>query len=423
MKFDIRDFGAYQSDRTVTKEIQAAIDACHAAGGGEVIIPAGIFRVGMIWLRSNVTLHLERGAVLEGSERCEDYENYPADLSGYEHPYTPGRICGSIDPYSNWNRAIIKAIGAENIAIIGEEFSYIDGSDCYDGEGEENYRGPHPINLTACKSITLRGYTVRRGGNWGHAIFDSENIKISGVSVFGGHDGIDIFRCVNVEIRDCVIHSGDDCIAGYGSKGVLVERCEFSTACSVFRFGGTDVLARECHQIAGPARYSHRFNLTEEEKSRRVATSDACRRNAHNAFLYYCDQRFPVLDTPGNIVIEDSVFESSDSVFRMDFGNHIWCCHTPLKSITFRRCKHTNLIIPTLINGSTELPFVMRLEDVELSAHADFAGEAVIEAKEFSELWLDGVRFHGFTAPRIITSGKGKIYAENTDGFVVAMAK
>ena len=44
-------------------------------------------------------------------------------------------------PGSRWNNALIKAVNAENVAIIGEEKSFLDGSDCFDELGEENYRG------------------------------------------------------------------------------------------------------------------------------------------------------------------------------------------------------------------------------------------------------------------------------------------
>jgi len=43
--FDIREFGAVGADAGIdTAAIQAAVDACHAAGGGTVAIPPGRFR-------------------------------------------------------------------------------------------------------------------------------------------------------------------------------------------------------------------------------------------------------------------------------------------------------------------------------------------------------------------------------------------
>ena len=73
--YNILDFGA-AGDATTNDAaaIQRAIDACTRAGGGTVLVPAGkTFRTGTIELKSNVELHVERGAVLAGSGEWADY--------------------------------------------------------------------------------------------------------------------------------------------------------------------------------------------------------------------------------------------------------------------------------------------------------------------------------------------------------------
>ncbi len=72
---DIRSHGAVGDARTNdAPAIQRAIDACHETGGGTVLVPAGrVFRAGSIELRSNVELHIERGAVLAASPDLADY--------------------------------------------------------------------------------------------------------------------------------------------------------------------------------------------------------------------------------------------------------------------------------------------------------------------------------------------------------------
>ena len=75
--FNIVNFGAIPDGKTInTAQIQAAIDACHAAGGGQVVVPAGVFKTGTLWLRSNVELYLCAGAYLEGSRDPEDYTGW-----------------------------------------------------------------------------------------------------------------------------------------------------------------------------------------------------------------------------------------------------------------------------------------------------------------------------------------------------------
>lgn len=155
---NIIDYGAVSSvEINQSKAIQAAIDACWKDGGGEVIVPEGQYLTGDIRLRSNITLHLQRNAQLIGSRDPMDYFNHLKDTceplsadritnAPYVHLST---IHGETEyednkkeyrfkriPASRWNNALIRAIDAKNIAIIGEEGSLISGSNCFDAEGE-----------------------------------------------------------------------------------------------------------------------------------------------------------------------------------------------------------------------------------------------------------------------------------------------
>ena len=66
---NIRDYGAVGDGiRLDTKAIQTAIDA-----GGMVYLPAGTYRTGTLYLKSNGGLHLAPGAVLVASHHRQDY--------------------------------------------------------------------------------------------------------------------------------------------------------------------------------------------------------------------------------------------------------------------------------------------------------------------------------------------------------------
>ena len=66
---NILDYGAVGDGVTLdTAAIQQAIDA-----GGMVCIPAGTWRIGTLYLKSNGGLHLEHGAVLIASHDLDDY--------------------------------------------------------------------------------------------------------------------------------------------------------------------------------------------------------------------------------------------------------------------------------------------------------------------------------------------------------------
>ena len=135
--FNVVDFGARVTDCLVTTNIQAAIDACHRTGGGEVVVPEGVFRTGGLELKSGVTLRLLDGATLEGSADCADYA-YAGETRA-------------------WYRGLLRADSAHDIAVVGGRYSVIDGRNCFDPNGEESYRGPHAIRFTGCTNVTLKG--------------------------------------------------------------------------------------------------------------------------------------------------------------------------------------------------------------------------------------------------------------------------
>jgi unsaturated rhamnogalacturonyl hydrolase len=104
--FPITDFGAAPGGEVdCTRALRAAIGACHAAGGGHVQVPAGVWRTGAICLLSGVDLHLDAGATLRFSAAPADY--LPVVFTRWE-----GTECMN---YS----ALIYAFEQEDIAVTG----------------------------------------------------------------------------------------------------------------------------------------------------------------------------------------------------------------------------------------------------------------------------------------------------------------
>lgn len=117
--YNIKDYGAVCSDRLQTEAIQSALDACFLAGGGRVIVPAGIYLTGGLRLRSNTVMYLESGAQLRGSTNPEDYMAFLEDTLEPLSPFPEEQR--SVYPYSRWNNALIRVIDAEKVAIVGEK--------------------------------------------------------------------------------------------------------------------------------------------------------------------------------------------------------------------------------------------------------------------------------------------------------------
>jgi polygalacturonase len=73
--FDIAAFGAKGDGKTQNRAaINKAIEAAAEAGGGTVDFPAGTWVTGSLRLRSNVTLRLEPGSVIEASTEAGEYD-------------------------------------------------------------------------------------------------------------------------------------------------------------------------------------------------------------------------------------------------------------------------------------------------------------------------------------------------------------
>ncbi len=213
--FNVLDYGVKQDCQELqTQAFRTAINACLKQGGGTLIVPEGKYYVGSLRLYSHMTLLLEENARLYGSNNYQDYHDFKV-------PSTLGYLQNE-DYIKMWNLpeyyiyGIICAFQAQDIKIIGKCGSVINGQDCYDENGEEKFRGPMGIIFSQCEDITLQGYTFVNSANWSHQLDSCQNIIINNVKIKAGHDGFNLHHCSDIQISDCHLETGDDCVAGYG---------------------------------------------------------------------------------------------------------------------------------------------------------------------------------------------------------------
>lgn len=229
------DFGL-KSDTSVLsiRFIQSAIDACHEKGGGTVIIPSGVYRIGALFIKSGVNLHLSKGTTLIASEDIRDYPEFPSRIVGIE---------------MTWPSAVVNIMDAENAALTGEGFIDCRGKVFWDKYWEmrkeyekkklrwivdydcKRVRG---ILVSNSKHITLKDFTLVRTGFWACQILYSDHCSVDGVTInnnVGGHgpstDGIDIDSSTNILVENCEVDCNDDniCIkAGRDADGLRVNR-------------------------------------------------------------------------------------------------------------------------------------------------------------------------------------------------------
>lgn len=204
LDFDVRDYGACGDGTTLnTAAIQQAVDACAAAGGGRVVVPAGIFVSGPIFLKSNIEFHLSAGAVLQGSRNMKDYAMVDVRTHGHH--------------IKVFLASLLTAVQAENVSITG--------SGALDGQGKvwwdeiDAGRGgnrPVLVYFLDCERVLLEGVKLLNSPCWTVLPLLCRNVNIRGVTIqnpwkpYHNCDGIDIHSCRNVRVSDCHIDTGDD---------------------------------------------------------------------------------------------------------------------------------------------------------------------------------------------------------------------
>jgi len=245
---DIRSHGAVGDGITNDAvAIQATIDACHEAGGGTVLVPAGAtFRTGSIELRSHVELHVERGAVLAGSS---DPADYTARLA------VGALSAGVLDAENDSALMLITARDATDIAITGAGTIDGAGRSFISEDLGHIYRCPNQrpftVFLIGCRRVTMRDIRLQDAALWCVRLSGCQDVLIHGIRIdtdlkYPNADGIDLDRCRRVRVSDCEISSGDDAIslkttqefAGYGpTEDVVITNCTLQSTSSAVVVG------------------------------------------------------------------------------------------------------------------------------------------------------------------------------------------
>ncbi len=240
----VRAFGAAGDGQTLdTAPIQAAIDACHAAGGGTVVLTAGRYLSGALSLRSEITLFLDAGATLLGSENPADYPVVHSRWEGAEQPTHAPLIGGR---------------GLTRVTIAGRG--------TIDGRGAvwwERMRGrtlawprPRLVGLSDCRNVQIRDITAVNSPSWTINPVRCEDVTIDGLTIHNpadspNTDGINPDSCRNVHISNCSISVGDDCItikSGTEAEqpGLLAPCCNITiTNCTMANGHGGVVIGSE----------------------------------------------------------------------------------------------------------------------------------------------------------------------------------
>lgn len=272
---DIKNYGAIGDGKfNCTAAVQKAVDYCNKNGGGEVIIPKGIFIIGTVHLKSNIHLQLQAGAVLRGSTHLNDYEPFYAGP-----PYNQirkgmfftenaenitisgeGQIDGNGDTFFELNKA--KKLSAADTKFTRQKDKFRDVSEGIgDGPIVPKERPYQMFVFSNCRRITIKNVFIKNAPFWCMHFADCDAVHVTGIRLWNNllapnADGIDVTSCNNVIIEACDIRSGDDAIAivGYdhhfeipgfqhlrhSSGNIIISNCNLQSYSSGIRIGYLD---------------------------------------------------------------------------------------------------------------------------------------------------------------------------------------
>jgi DNA sulfur modification protein DndE len=281
--FNIANYGAVADGMTLNSAaINKAIEACAQQGGGTVLIPNGSYVTGPIIMKSNINLHLAKGALVIFSS---DFNQYPLVSSSFEgvdaarcqSPVVaenleniaitgPGIMNGngfywrplkkdklSESEWKNHQREYGGVLTADKKmwyssekALKGSLTNNIgkltDGKALADFEDVKDYLRPNMIRIYQCKNILIEDVTFENSPAWTTHLMMSEHITLKNVKVknpwFGTNtDALDLESCKNALVEDCSFDTGDDgiCIKsgrdaegrkrGMPTQDIIVNNC------------------------------------------------------------------------------------------------------------------------------------------------------------------------------------------------------
>jgi polygalacturonase len=235
--FVITRYGAVGDGRAdCTQAFRSAVEACAQAGGGRVVVPEGRWLTGPIHLRSNVNLHVQRGATIAFSQDPAAY--LPAVFTRWE-----GMELMGLSP-------LIYAFEQENVAVTGQGTldGQADETHWWPWKGTRGQTGPNQnaararlmemmeagapvservfaqgsylrpqfIQPYRCRNVLIEGVTIINSPMWEVHPVLCQNVTVRGLTIQThgpNNDGCDPESCRDVLIEGCTFDTGDDCIA------------------------------------------------------------------------------------------------------------------------------------------------------------------------------------------------------------------
>lgn len=273
----IRDFGAVAdgvADNTIA--FKNAIVQASKNNGGRIVVGAGTYLTGPIRLKSNVNLHLEKGASIVFNDNFEDWPAIKSRWEGVEcYGYSPciygenlrnvsitgvGTIDGRGQAWWKEFKRRRTSKQTQPESNRDKEFAKLnentDLSDCGGGGIGSFFFRPPLIQLNNCSDVLLEDFTTCNSPFWNTHLVYCTNVIVKNTTFQNPQDGINgdglaIDSCNGVQVFDCTFDVNDDCLclkSGIGKDGMRVNKpCENIVIrnCKMMRGHGSVVMGSE----------------------------------------------------------------------------------------------------------------------------------------------------------------------------------
>lgn len=243
-RVNIKDYGAVGDGQTLcTEAIQKAINDLAKKGGGHVDVPAGIWLIAPIQLKSGIDLHLEKNAVLQLTEVRSlhikpgtNKATVAITASGCHDVSITGK--GIIDGNGEFWRAVKKSKQSD---VEWKAYKALGGTETSKGDLWYPFNLKHQDNIAAtmeqqekmrvnmvrfqrCERVMIQGVTLQNSPKFHFTPSDCQDVIVDGVTIrcpwnAQNGDAIDIGTCQRVLIVNNVIDCGDDGICMKGAVG------------------------------------------------------------------------------------------------------------------------------------------------------------------------------------------------------------
>jgi len=377
--FNITSYGAIPDARTdATGAIRKAIEACNAAGGGRVVVPAGVFLTGAIHLKSNVNLYVSEGATLKFSTDPAQY--LPVVYTRFE-----GTECMNYSPF-------IYAFEQQNIAVTGK--GTLDGSasdenwwawtrrkgnaealarssvrklldygergvpvkDRIFGQGE--FLRPNFIQPYRSRNILIEGIHIINSPMWEIHPVLSTNVTVRGVTIAThgpNNDGCNPESSRDVLIENSVFDTGDDCIAIKSGRDNDGRRVNVPSENIIVR------------------------NSTMKDGHGGVVMGSECSGGIRNVFIENCHMDSPNLER---------ALRFKSNARRGGFAENVF-----MRNVDIGHVKEAILTIDFMYETGPNGPYKPIVRNVSLENVRSTASPRVMWIASFPGALIDGVRF------------------------------